>query len=50
MKISLIGGSKKKLVGHHLARDLYQGTLFQKSLAIAERLDFNMTYILSMVC
>lgn len=47
MKIGLIGCSKKKLVGNHLARDLYQGTLFQKSLAIAERLDFNMICILS---
>ena len=47
MKIGLIGCSKKKLVGKHLARDLYQGALFQKSLAIAERLNFNMIYILS---
>ena len=47
MKISLIGCSKKKLVGNHLARNLYQGTLFQKSLAISERLEFDMIYILS---
>ena len=47
MKIGLIGCSKKKLVGNHLARDLYQGNLFQKSLAIAARLDLNMIYILS---
>ena len=47
MKIGLVGCSKKKLVGNHLARDLYQGNLFQKSLAIAERLDLNMIYILS---
>ena len=47
MKIGLIGCSNKKLVGKHLARDLYQGALFQKSLVIAERLNFNMIYILS---
>ena len=47
MKISLIGCSKKKLIGNHLARNLYQGTLFQKSLAISERLEFDMIYILS---
>ena len=47
MKISLIGCSKKKLVGNHLARNLFQGTLFQKSLAISERLEFDMIYILS---
>ena len=47
MKIALIGCSKKKLSGGHLARNLYQGTLFQKSLVIAERLNFDLIYILS---
>jgi len=47
VKIALIGCSKKKLSGGHLARNLYQGTLFQKSLVIAERLNFDLIYILS---
>ncbi len=47
MKVCLIGCSKKKLAGNHLARNLYQGSLFQKSLVIAERSDFNAIYILS---
>ena len=47
MKIALIGCSKKKLSGGHLARNLYQGTLFQKSLVITERLNFDLIYILS---
>ena len=42
MKIGLIGCSNKKLVGKHLARDLYQGALFQKSLAIKTKLQYDL--------